>query len=95
MGEIEETLKWGEPSYLTSKSKSGSTIRIDWKEATPENVYVYFNCKTTLIADIKDIYNDVFSYGGNRSLIFQVSNDLPVDELSGCIEMALTYHLRK
>lgn len=25
---VEETLKWGEPSYVTSKSKSGSTIRI-------------------------------------------------------------------
>lgn len=25
---VEETLKWGEPSYLTKK---GSTIRIDWK----------------------------------------------------------------
>ena len=24
----EETLKWGEPSYLT---KDGSTIRMDWK----------------------------------------------------------------
>jgi len=24
---LEETLKWGEPSYLT---KHGSTIRIDW-----------------------------------------------------------------
>ncbi len=32
-GEIEETLKWGEPSYLTSKTKSGSSIRIDWKES--------------------------------------------------------------
>ena len=26
VGEIEETLKWGEPSYLTPISKSGSTI---------------------------------------------------------------------
>ncbi|MBU2454123.1 MAG: DUF1801 domain-containing protein, partial [Proteobacteria bacterium] len=24
VGEIEETLKWGEPSYLTPKTKSGS-----------------------------------------------------------------------
>ena len=25
---LEETLKWGEPSYLT---RGGSTVRIDWK----------------------------------------------------------------
>ena len=30
--EIEETLRWGEPSYLV---KNGSTIRIDWKPKTP------------------------------------------------------------
>ncbi len=29
VGTLEETLKWGQPSYLTSETKSGSTIRID------------------------------------------------------------------
>ena len=28
VGPIEETLKWGQPAYLTSQSKSGSTIRL-------------------------------------------------------------------
>ncbi len=31
--EIEETLKWGEPSYLVKK---GSTLRMDWKAKTQE-----------------------------------------------------------
>ena len=30
VGSITETLKWGELAYLTSQSKSGSTIRIGW-----------------------------------------------------------------
>ena len=34
VGEIEETLKWGEPSYLT-KNKSGSTIRLAWNKKKP------------------------------------------------------------
>src|SRR5689334_23153230 len=29
VGPLEEALKWGQVSYLTSESKSGSTIRID------------------------------------------------------------------
>ena len=29
VGPLEEALKWGQPSYLTSKTRSGSTIRID------------------------------------------------------------------
>ena len=32
MGGFDETLKWGEPAYLTAASKSGSTIRIGWKK---------------------------------------------------------------
>ncbi len=29
VGPVEETLRWGQPSYLTAQSGSGSTIRID------------------------------------------------------------------
>ena len=32
VGAIEETLKWGEPAYVSAASKSGSTIRIGWKK---------------------------------------------------------------
>ncbi len=32
LGMVEETLKWGEPSYLV---KGGSTIRMDWKANDP------------------------------------------------------------
>ena len=29
VGELEETLKWGQPSYLTTQTRSGSLVRID------------------------------------------------------------------
>jgi hypothetical protein len=35
IGGLEETLKWGVPAYLTSVSKSGTTIRIDWEAKAP------------------------------------------------------------
>lgn len=95
VGEIEETLKWGEPSYVTSQSKSGSTIRIDWKQSSPDHYYLFFNCKTTLVDDFKEIYGDLFNYGGNRSVIFKKDDKIPVNQLSDCIAMALTYHLKK
>ena len=50
VGPLEETLKWGEPSYLTSRSRSGSTIRMAWKAKTPDEYALYFNCQTSLIA---------------------------------------------
>lgn len=45
-GEIEETLKWGEPADMT-KNGAGSTIRLDWKPKHPDHYALYFNCKTT------------------------------------------------
>lgn len=95
VGDIEETLKWGEPSYVTSQTHSGSTVRIDWKKGTPEHYCMYFNCKTTLVDTFKEIYGKLFTYGGNRSLIFHKDDMLPLNELSDCIAMALTYHLSK
>lgn len=47
VGELEETLKWGEPAYLTTQTQSGSTIRIDWKQSTPDQYSMYFNCQTS------------------------------------------------
>ena len=95
VGELEETLKWGEPSYLTSQTKSGSTIRIDWKPAAPNEYAVYFNCKTTLVADFREIYGGVFRYGGNRSILFTAGEVVPIKALEDCIAMALTYHLKQ
>ena len=42
VGVIEETLKWGEPAYLTRQTKSGSTIRIGWKRSRPTQYAMYF-----------------------------------------------------
>ena len=38
---IEETLKWGEPSYLT---RQGSTLRLGWKASRPLEYAMLFNC---------------------------------------------------
>ena len=44
VGALEETLKWGEPAYVTTDSKSGSTIRIAWTKARAEQYAMYFHC---------------------------------------------------
>ena len=49
VGALEETLKWGQPSYLTTESKSGSTIRIDQVKAEAGRYAVYFHCQTDLV----------------------------------------------
>ena len=86
---LEETLKWGEPSYLT---KGGSTIRMDWKKRVPDQYAMYFNCNSSLVDTFKEVYGDVFTFEGNRAIVFGDTEVLPVNELKHCISLALTYH---
>lgn len=92
VGELEETLKWGEPAYLTSQTGSGSTLRIDWKKARPTEYAMYFNCQTTLVETFKTLFPDEFIYEGNRAIVFKASEPVPTDALAFCIAAALTYH---
>ncbi|TCZ80764.1 DUF1801 domain-containing protein [Paenibacillus albiflavus] len=89
---LDETLKWGEPSYITQK---GSTIRIGWKQSSPDQYAMYFNCNTKLVDTFKEVYRDLFNYEGNRAIVFAENDEIPVDELKQCIVLALTYHTRK
>ncbi len=93
--ELEETLKWGQPSYLTTQSKSGSLIRIDQIKSQEGGVAIYFHCQTTLVDTFKEMFRDVFKFGGNRSILFDKTDKIPVKELHHCIALALTYHLNK
>ena len=93
VGEIEETLKWGQPSYLTPTTRSGSTIRID--EVNLRQYGLYVHCQTTLAATFQQLYPDELTVDGNRCLLFDADADLPVEALKHCIALALTYHLAK
>ena len=64
---LEETLKWGEPSYL---AEGGSTIRVDWKDREPDQHAMYFNCNTSLVDTFKALYGDVFTFEANRAIVF-------------------------
>lgn len=92
VGFVEETLKWGEPSYV---SKGGSTIRMDWKDKYPHQYAVYFHCKTRLVDTFKELYRDKFKFDGNRAIVFNEGDEIPIEELKHCIELSLTYHSRK
>lgn len=95
VGEIEETLKWGEPAYITSQTKSGSTIRIAWNKSNPNRYAMYFNCQTTLVETFRTLFPSDFKFEGNRAIIFEESDVIPTDALAFCIAAALTYHRRE
>ncbi|WP_217988334.1 DUF1801 domain-containing protein [Aliifodinibius salipaludis] len=95
VGKLEETLKWGEPAYLTSQTKSGTTIRIDWKPKNPDQIGMYVSCNTTLVSTFRTMFGDDLKFEGNRAIYFPVDKPLPKKQVMICIQMALRYHLDK
>ena len=94
VGRLQEALKWGQPSYLTAETGSGSTIRIDRVKSEPNQVAVFFHCQTGLVDSFRELYPEL-SYSGNRAILLDADAKLPEAELRHCIGLALTYHLRK
>ncbi|GBF40605.1 DUF1801 domain-containing protein [Leptospira johnsonii] len=95
VGKIEEVLKWGQPSYITPESKSGTTIRIDALKGEPKKYAIFFHCQTDLISRFRKLYPKIFRFEGNRSIIFSEDTKIPEKELKQCISSALTYHSDK
>ena len=90
--ELEESLKWGQPSFTAKPKGLGSSVRIDKRG---EGVSVYFICNTGLVDQFREIYPGKFNYIGNREIHFAQDDHVNEDELSHCIAMALTYHKNK
>ena len=93
VGRIEEALKWGQPSYLTPETKSGSTVRIDHVDG--KQYAIYFHCQTDLVATFRELYSDKWSYGGNRCILLNADDGVDEAALRHCVALALTYHLNK
>lgn len=91
INDLEETLKWGEPSYIT---KMGSTLRVAWRKTYPNEYGIFFNCKTTLVDTFKEVYPELFRFEGNRAILFYVDDNrkIPINALKHCIALSLTYH---
>ena len=95
VGALQETLKWGQPSYLTPQTKSGSTIRIDQVKSAANQYALYFHCQTDLVETFRELYPSELSYGGNRSILLNAQDEIPQAVLRHCVALALTYHLTK
>ncbi len=95
VGPLTETLKWGEPAYLTEASRSGSTIRLGAVRSAPEAGAVLLNCKTSLIAEFRGQFADCLTFDGTRAIVLPQSGPLPREPLEICLRAALTYHRRK
>lgn len=95
VGAIEESLRWGQHSFLTTETGSGSTIRIDTLRSDAQKCAIYFHCQSGLVDMFRSIYATKLSFDRNRAIILKAGKNLPKQALSHCIGLALTHHLRK
>ena len=86
LGAVEESLKWGEPSYNVI---NGSSIRIDSKGAS---CYLFFHCQSKLVSTFRELYSHNLTFEGNRAIVLNSEKPLPEYPLKACIKLALTYH---
>jgi hypothetical protein len=92
IGSIEETLKWGEPSYAPRNSNIGTAVRIGWHPSRPEQFGVYVHCQTNLIENFKKKYPKKFLYQKTRGIIFFSHDSLHMNELREFIRRAFLYY---
>lgn len=91
IGDVEEALRWGEPAYLTTTTKAGSTIRLGVEKTTGQAA-VFFNCNTTLVEGFRTQFGDTLRYVKNRAVVLDGAAE---DALRLCLAQALTYHLKR
>ena len=99
VGTLVETLKWGQPAYVTTGPKSGTTIRIDLHgadgAAATAQYALYVHCQTDLIARFRGEYEDLLRFEGNRAIVFDVQTEVPAAALERFVAAALRYHVEK
>ena len=89
VGALEESLKWGEPSYSPLKKGIGSSVRLAPRK--DGKVSVNFICHTGLVARFRELYPDALTFEGNRTIVIDPLAPLPEAELRHCVALALTY----
>ena len=95
VGTIEEDLRWGQPSFLTPETGSGSTIRIDGFKDDATKVAMFFHCQSGLVDEFRALYGDKLTFVGQRAIELRAGKRLPTAALKHCVALALTHHLRK
>ena len=94
-GGIEETLKWGQPSYLPRKKRVGTTVRLGLLSSNPNHCALFVHCQTTLLDQYRDRFPDEFTYLDNRAVLIPIEGKFPEIALQHMASMAFTYHRNK
>ncbi|WP_264211918.1 DUF1801 domain-containing protein [Leisingera thetidis] len=91
-GRIEESLRWGQPSYLTPESKTGSTLRLGVPKDARFALFVH--CQSRLIPEFAAAFPAWDRFEGTRAVLFNDPRDVEPIRHGWLIRRALTYRIR-
>ena len=90
---LTETLKWGQPAYLPTQARTGTTLRLGLHENAAFALFAH--CQSTVIHDYANAFPDWDRIDGNRAILFDKTDDIEPERLSHLIRHALRYHLAR
>ncbi|WP_238365598.1 DUF1801 domain-containing protein [Mesobacterium pallidum] len=92
IGPLDESLKWGQPSYATP-SGSGTPLRLSLAKSGDPAILAH--CQTRVIPDFRALFGAEFAYDGTRAVHLPLDRPLATEPLRLLIHSALTYRLRQ
>ncbi len=91
IGRIEESTKWGQPSYATPETNLATPIRLGLSKTGDPAVFTH--CQTTVMSDFRALAPANMAFDGNRAVHLSVHSPPNLNELAPLIRAALTYRL--
>ena len=89
VGALEETLKWGQPSYAAA---TGTPIRLGVPKSG--GFAIYTHCQSRVIPEFRSVFEGAFAFDGNRAVLFDMG-EAPIGEpIRHLIRAALTYKIK-
>lgn len=94
VGPLTETLRWGEPAYLTVATRSGATVRLGVPRGRAGHCAIYVSCRSALVDTFRSLFPDTLAFEGDRAILLPAASPIPEAALATCLAIALTWHRR-
>jgi hypothetical protein len=92
-GRIEEVLRWGQPSYITPETRTGSTLRLGVPKQGRFALFVH--CQSRLIPEFLEAFPAWDRIEGTRAVLFEHPDEVEPMRHGWLIARALIYKIRK
>ena len=89
--DVEESLKWGEPSYRLAGRNRGKAVRINRHKSGMGKVAFFFHCRTGLIEQFREQLGDSVVFEGSRAVVLQGGPLLDADIVRHLVHQTFIY----